>query len=44
MAGKKITNSQLLGEKGIALISKPVSEIGYLWRPDASLITRASAH
>lgn len=33
MADKKLTNQQLLGEQGIALISLAVSSIGFVWRP-----------
>lgn len=33
MAEKKLTNQQLLGEQGIALISLSVSDIGFVWRP-----------
>lgn len=33
MADKKLTNQQLLGEQGIALISLAVSGIGFVWRP-----------
>lgn len=33
MAEKKLTNQQLLGEQGIALISLAVSGIGFVWRP-----------
>lgn len=33
MADKKLTNKQLLGEQGIALISLAVSGMGFVWRP-----------
>lgn len=33
MANKKLTDQQLLGEQGIALISLAVSDIGFVWRP-----------
>jgi hypothetical protein len=37
MRGKTITANQLLGERGIALVSELVLEMGYVWRPTATL-------
>ena len=33
MSDKKLTDQQLLGEQGIAVISLAVSQMGYVWRP-----------
>ncbi len=33
MSDKKLTDEQLLGERGISLISLAVSNMGYVWRP-----------
>ncbi len=33
MVDKKLTNQQLLGAQGVALIDLVVSGIGFVWRP-----------
>jgi len=37
MGGKIVTDAQILGEKGVSLISRIVLEMGYIWRPTAVL-------
>ncbi len=39
MEAKKLTDQQLLGERGVALIAAKVAEMGFVWRPTATLDT-----
>jgi len=39
MEPKKLTDQQLLGERGISLIATKVAEMGFLWRPTTTLDT-----
>jgi len=39
MEPKKLTDQQLLGEHGIALIAAKVADMGFAWRPTATLDT-----
>jgi hypothetical protein len=39
MGPKKLTDQQLLGERGISLIATKVAEMGFVWRPTATLDT-----
>jgi len=39
MEPKKLSDQQLLGERGISLIATKVAEMGFVWRPTATLDT-----
>jgi hypothetical protein len=37
MTGKHLSDNQLLGERGVALIANRVAEMGFAWRPTSVL-------